>query len=53
MNCVPRVRSALSSVPGVTNVVVDLPDKALVKGTAAPADLIAAVEKAGYRASVR
>ncbi|MDF1811276.1 MAG: cation transporter [Verrucomicrobiales bacterium] len=53
VNCVPRVQSALESVAGVTSVEVSLPDRAEVKGTASPGDLIAAVERAGYKASVR
>jgi len=51
--CVNAVTRALSKVPGVTNVTVDL-DAALarIKGQASPPALLAAVEKAGFGASL-
>lgn len=53
-NCVRHVREALERVRGVRNVQVDL-DTGRAEVThdgAEPADLIAAVEGEGYRASV-
>lgn len=47
--CVSAVGRALSRVPGVTGVEVDLASgRVCVGGTASPASLVAAVEKAGY-----
>lgn len=52
-SCVNKVQKALSSVPGVENARVNLAERsALVTGTAQQADLIAAVEKAGYGAEI-
>ncbi|GAA4000844.1 heavy metal translocating P-type ATPase [Comamonas faecalis] len=52
-SCVGRVERALKAVPGVTEAVVNLAsERASVHGTAAAADLLAAVAKAGYPASV-
>jgi copper chaperone CopZ len=49
--CVNAVTRILSRVPGVAAVAVDLKSgHATVRGGAAPADLIAAVEAAGYGA---
>ena len=47
------MQSALTGVEGVNSVNVAMPDKAEVKGTAKLADLIAAVERAGYTAAQR
>jgi copper chaperone CopZ len=50
------VRSALEKVPGVISAEVTHPDKAVVKVEKGKADskkLIAAVEKAGYKASLK
>jgi len=50
------VQSALAKVPGVISAEVTHPDKAIVKvekGKADPKKLIAAVEKAGYKAALR
>ena len=50
--CVNAVKRTLSRVPGVTSVQVDLAaGRAKVQGEAAAAQLIAAVEKAGYEAA--
>ncbi|MBR4544964.1 MAG: heavy metal translocating P-type ATPase [Oscillibacter sp.] len=50
--CSARVEKAVSGVPGVTGVSVSLLTNAMgVEGTASPAAIIAAVEKAGYGAS--
>ncbi|EOL9006159.1 copper-exporting P-type ATPase CopA [Cronobacter turicensis] len=50
-SCVSRVQSALQGVEGVTQARVNLAERtALVMGHASAADLIAAVEKAGYGA---
>ena len=50
--CVNAVQRTLSRVPGVTEVQVDLAaGRARVQGEAAAAQLIAAVEKAGYEAA--
>ncbi len=52
-SCVARVEKALVAVPGVTSAAVNLAtERATVAGTADPAALIAAVEKAGYDARV-
>ena len=50
-SCVARVEKALVAVPGVTSAAVNLAtERATVAGTADPAALIAAIEKAGYDA---
>ena len=50
--CVNAVKRTLSRVPGVTEVQVDLAaGRARVQGEAAAAQLIAAVEMAGYEAA--
>ncbi|MFN3616310.1 MAG: heavy metal translocating P-type ATPase, partial [Rubrimonas sp.] len=50
-SCVGRVESALKAVPGVTSAVVNLATgRATVEGEADVDDLVAAVERAGYRA---
>ena len=50
-SCVSRVQNALQSVPGVTQVRVNLAERtALVMGSASAAELVQAVEKAGYGA---
>ena len=50
--CSARVEKAVSQVPGVTSCSVSLLTNSMgVEGTAAPADIIAAVEEAGYGAS--
>jgi copper chaperone CopZ len=47
--CVRAVQRALSRVPGVTDVAVDLAKgRAVVDGDAAPEALVAALERAGY-----
>ncbi|HET6306685.1 MAG TPA: heavy metal-associated domain-containing protein [Rhodopila sp.] len=47
--CVNAVTRALSQVPGVTDVAVDLDTRqALVSGQAQPQALVAAIEKAGF-----
>ncbi|MCF1710222.1 heavy metal translocating P-type ATPase [Tabrizicola sp. J26] len=52
-SCVARVEKALAAVPGVTSAAVNLAtERATVAGSADPAALIAAVEKAGYDARV-
>ncbi len=49
--CVRAVTRALSAVPGVTGVDVDLEQaRAMVRGTAPAAALAAAVERAGFGA---
>ncbi len=51
--CVNSVTRALSRVPGVARVAVDLDSgRAHVEGTASPKALLAAVGKAGYDASL-
>ncbi len=50
-HCVGTTKKALEAVPGVSDVQVSL-DKAIVKGDASPEALIAAVEKAGYKATL-
>jgi copper chaperone CopZ len=53
---VKKVRSALTSVPGVISADVTMPDSASVKIDPSKADgekLIAAVKKAGYSASLK
>ena len=50
--CSARVEKAVSNVPGVTACSVSLLTNSMgVEGTAAPADIVAAVEAAGYGAS--
>ena len=52
--CQARVEKVVSKVPGVTSVSVSLLTNSMgVEGTAASADIVAAVEKAGYHASVK
>ena len=51
-SCVGRVEKALKAVPGVTEATVNLAtERATVRGVAAVADLIAAIEKVGYEAN--
>jgi copper chaperone CopZ len=49
-NCVRHVGDALRAVPGVTAVEVSLPERraTVTHGDVGPADLVAAVESAGY-----
>ncbi|EOF9299462.1 copper-exporting P-type ATPase CopA [Enterobacter bugandensis] len=50
-SCVSRVQNALQAVPGVAQARVNLAERtALVMGSASAADLVQAVEKAGYGA---
>ena len=50
--CQSRVEKAVSKVPGVTSCAVSLLTNSMgVEGTASPAEIIAAVENAGYGAS--
>ncbi len=50
--CSARVEKAVSKVPGVTSCSVSLLTNSMgVEGTASPADVIAAVQEAGYGAS--
>ena len=50
--CSARVEKAVSGVPGVTSCAVSLLTNSMgVEGSAAPAEIIAAVEQAGYGAS--
>ena len=50
--CSARVEKAVSHVPGVTSCSVSLLTNSMgVEGTASPAEIIAAVEEAGYGAS--
>jgi len=50
-SCVRRVEKALQAVPGVTGATVNLAtERATVSGAVARRDLIAAIEKAGYKA---
>ena len=52
--CQARVEKAVGSLPGVTSCAVSLLTNSMgVEGTASERDIIKAVEKAGYRASVR
>lgn len=52
--CSARVEKAVSGVPGVTSCAVSLLTNSMgVDGTAAPEDIIAAVKKAGYSASLK
>ncbi len=52
--CSSRVEKAVSGVPGVTSCAVSLLTNSMgVEGTASPADVIRAVEAAGYGASLK
>ena len=52
--CSARVEKAVKQVPGVTSCAVNLLTGDMgVEGTVTPKDIIAAVEKAGYGASVK
>ena len=52
--CSARVEKAVSRVPGVSSCSVSLLTNSMgVEGTASAADIIAAVEEAGYGASVK
>ena len=52
--CSSRVEKAVSGVPGVTSCAVSLLTNSMgVEGTASPADIIRAVEAAGYGASLK
>ncbi len=52
--CQARVEKAVSEIPGVSSCAVSLLTNSMsVDGTAAPSDIIRAVEKAGYGASRR
>ena len=52
--CQARVEKAVSKVPGVDSVSVSLLTNSMgVEGSAAPADIIHAVEAAGYGASLK
>lgn len=52
-SCVSRVEQALQKVPGVSQARVNLGERsALVLGAAQPADLIGAVDQAGYSAEI-
>ena len=55
-SCVARVKAALEKVPGVASAAVDLADErarvVLEKPDVPPSALTAAVEGAGYKASV-
>ena len=52
--CSGRVEKAVSGVPGVTSCAVSLLTNSMgVEGTASPADIIRAVEAAGYGASLK
>ena len=52
--CQARVEKAVSQVPGVASCAVSLLTNSMgVEGTAASADIIKAVEKAGYSASLQ
>ena len=51
--CSARVEKAVSHVPGVDSCSVSLLTNSMgVEGSASPQDIIAAVEQAGYHASV-
>ena len=53
-SCQAHVEKAVSKVPGVTNVAVSLLTNSMrVEGTASEADIVAAVENAGYGAKKR
>ncbi len=52
--CSGRVERAVKKIPGVTDVAVNLLTNSMgVEGDAAPAEIIAAVEKAGYGATLK
>ena len=52
--CQTRVEKAVSKVPGVTSCSVSLLTNSMgVEGTASSSEIIAAVQAAGYRASVK
>ena len=52
--CSSRVEKAVSRVPGVTSCSVNLLTNSMgVEGSASPADIIQAVETAGYDASLK
>lgn len=52
-NCAARVEKALAAVPGVVTASVNLAtEKATVAGAALPEALVAAVERAGYGATL-
>ncbi len=52
-SCVGRVEKALRSVPGVVEATVNLAtERASIYGSAAPAELISAIERIGYEAKV-
>ena len=52
--CSARVEKAVSRVPGVTSCSVSLLTNSMgVEGAAAPQDIIAAVQAAGYSASLK
>lgn len=52
-SCVSRVQKALQAVPGVTQARVNLAERsALVMGSASAAELVSAVENAGYGAEI-
>ena len=52
--CSARVEKAVNAVPGVTSCAVSLLTNSMgVEGTAAPSDIIRAVENAGYGASLK
>ena len=52
--CSSRVEKAVSGVPGVTSCAVSLLTNSMgVEGTASPAEIIRAVEAAGYGASLK
>ena len=55
MHCKATVEKVLSAVPGVTAVAVDLEAKTAVvtcEASVLDADLVAAVEKKGFKASI-
>ena len=52
--CSARVEKAVSRIPGVTSCSVSLLTNSMgVEGSAAPQDIIAAVQAAGYDASLK
>ena len=52
--CQARVEKAVSKVPGVSSCTVSLLTNSMgIEGTAAPGDIISAVENAGYHAMLR
>jgi len=53
VGCATKVEEALREVPGVATVAVDLEhDTAIVEGGGEPANLLSAVQSAGYTASI-